>query len=60
MGDLHVAASNITAALISSNVISVKGLSSEDTAKRAIDLYSGVLAELINRDKKFSNPYNKS
>jgi hypothetical protein len=46
--DLGLAASNITAALISSDAVSVKGQTSQDTVKQAVRLYSVVLTELMN------------
>lgn len=49
--DIGSAASNITAALISSDAISVKHEDSQETVKNAVSIYSMVLTELMNRSR---------
>jgi hypothetical protein len=50
--DLGLAASNITAALISSGAVPVKDINSAEHIKKAVNLYSQVLTELINQDRQ--------
>ncbi len=50
--DLYLVASNITAALISSNAVSVKGQMTERTVEQAANLYSMVLTELMDRGRQ--------
>jgi hypothetical protein len=49
--DLGLAASHITAALISSSAVSVKGKSTQESAENAVSVYSMVLAKLTDRDR---------
>jgi len=50
--DLGLAAANITAALISSSAVTIKGKDSKDTVKRAVGLYSSVFHELMEHARE--------
>jgi len=56
--DVNLAASHITASLISSDSISVKGSNDQDTIKNAVNIHMMVFMELMNVTRKGSSPYN--
>lgn len=58
--DVNLAASHITASLISSDSISVKGRNDEDTVKNAVNIHMMVFTELMDVARKGSSPYNKA
>jgi hypothetical protein len=57
--DVNLAASHITASLISSNSISVKGSDDQDTIKNAVTIHMMVFTELTSVARKGISPYNE-
>ena len=58
--DVNLAASHITASLISSNSISVKGSNDQDTVKNAVNIHLMVFTVLMDVTRKGDSPYNKA